>query len=297
MESSMIPSAIQRIRSFLIEMSGMKVKPWATTEESLAALHTTLVARHQCQIFWRSLRVLLANLAKDLKTRQAASPGTLLDNELLDGERYAALLDEIRAALASQAAEASTFRRLAGALSAPALGLLLLLAGAATVGCEQSALHTKTPDGAVQVASMPDAAGPAPSPAAPDAAAPSTSDASRSSPDGQIYIVLPDLAPRKDLPPVAYAPMALDAGMVTLQDIMAACNIPEASAVVSCLSVMRTSWTTGMAQVLAGQRCDDVRTDLTCFVMNQCVPSPKEFDPATAFYCPPVIIYMGVRFV
>ena len=46
MENMIIPSAIQRIRSFLIEMCGMKVKPWATTEETLAALHTTLVARH-----------------------------------------------------------------------------------------------------------------------------------------------------------------------------------------------------------------------------------------------------------
>jgi hypothetical protein len=102
MDSLIVPSAIQRIRSFLIEMSGMKVKPWATTEETLAALHTTLVARRGCDIFWGSLRVLLENLARDLRTRQAASPGTLVDNELLDGERYATLLDEIRAAMARQ---------------------------------------------------------------------------------------------------------------------------------------------------------------------------------------------------
>ena len=141
MEHLLIPSAVQRIRSFLIEMCGMRVKPWATTEETLAALHTTLVARHACDIFWTSLRGLLENLAHDLKMRQEATPGTLVDNELLDSGRYAALLDEIRATLACQTAEPATFRRLAAALSAPALGLLLFLGGAASVGCNSTGLH------------------------------------------------------------------------------------------------------------------------------------------------------------
>jgi hypothetical protein len=121
MESLILPSAIQRIRSFLVEMSGMKVKPWATTEETLAALHTTLVARHPCQIFWTSLRGLLETLARDLKIRQASLPGALVDNELLDSDRYAMLLDEIRAALAAETGQPATFRRLASALSAPAV--------------------------------------------------------------------------------------------------------------------------------------------------------------------------------
>ena len=100
----------------------MKVKPWATTEETLAALHTTLVARQGCRIFWTSLRGLLETLARDLKTRQEASPETVVDNELLDSERYATLLEEIRSALERQSAEPATFRRLASALSAPAPG-------------------------------------------------------------------------------------------------------------------------------------------------------------------------------
>jgi hypothetical protein len=151
MESLIVPSSIQRIRSFLVEMCGMKVKPWASTEETLAALHATLVARHGCDIFWTSLRVLLETLARDLKTRQEAAPGTLVDNEVLDGERYATLLDEIRASLAQQTADppSATFRRLASSLSAPALALLLLLGGAASVGCDQTTLHS-TPDAATQ---------------------------------------------------------------------------------------------------------------------------------------------------
>ena len=97
MDSLLVPSSMQRIRAFLIEMCGMKVKPWAGTEETLAALHATLVARQSCDTFWSSLRGLLENLARDLKTRQDGEPGTLLDNEVLSDERYALLLDEIRA--------------------------------------------------------------------------------------------------------------------------------------------------------------------------------------------------------
>ena len=193
MDSLIVPSAIQRIRSFLIEMSGMKVKPWATTEETLAALHTTLVARRGCDIFWGSLRVLLENLARDLRTRQAASPGTLVDNELLDGERYATLLDEIRAAMARQTAEPATFRRLASALSAPALGLLLLLGGATSIGCADAKVAQEgSPDAKV---------------AQPEAN--------------------PDLPPTFFVPPdarlatdVAMTPTQSDGAAVTIQDIM-----------------------------------------------------------------------------
>src|SRR5664279_2222633 len=150
MESLLVPSSIQRIRAFLIEMCGMKVKPWAGVEETLAALHATLVARQSCDIFWASLRVLLETLARDLKARQKAEPGVLLDNEILRDEQYAALLEEIRVCLAKQSSELKpgAFRRLAQNLSAPALGLLLLLGGVTTVGCDSSSLHgtDKRPD-------------------------------------------------------------------------------------------------------------------------------------------------------
>jgi hypothetical protein len=102
MDGFIIPSAIQRVRSFLVEMCGMKVKPWASTEATLAALHTMLVARQPCDIFWTALRELLAKLACDMKKRHEALPGTLVDNEILDDRRYAALLAEIRACLAQQ---------------------------------------------------------------------------------------------------------------------------------------------------------------------------------------------------
>jgi len=285
MESLILPSAIQRIRSFLVEMSGMKVKPWATTEETLAALHTTLVVRHPCQIFWTSLRGLLETLARDLKIRQASLPGALVDNELLDSDRYAMLLDEIRAALAAETGQPATFRRLASALSAPAVGLLLLLGGAVTVGCDHSTLHGSAGD-----AGMPDAT---------DAKATQLA----SSPDvAAISIQLPDASP--DLPPDvsraldARAPSAPDGATVTIQDILQSCNMAPDS-VLNCLAKLRASWTTGVAESLAGEDCNSIASDLLCFLQQNCsgTPSSKDFSEVAAFYCPPVIIYAGVRFV
>lgn len=297
MEGFIIPSAIQRVRSFLVEMCGMKVKPWASTEETLAALHTMLVARQHCDVFWDSLRGLLEKLACDVKQRQEAAPGALVDNEVLDNQRYAALLDEIRACLAWQSGEASpaSFRRLAGGLSAPALGLLLLLGGVAAVGCDRAAFKngSKAPDAAAQPSDAKDAQ--------PDRG-----------PDSPPTIVLPpppDAAPDlRGKPDVAVPRDAVVAGpdgaVVTLQDIMDSCNIPEGeqSEVLRCLTFLRDSWTTGLTQELAGQNCTAVESrldDYFCWI-GACEPprgGPDEFVAGAAPYCPPVIIYMGVRFV
>jgi len=280
METLIVPSSIQRIRSFLVEMCGMKVKPWASTKETLGALHATLVARHGCDIFWTSLRVLLETLARDLKTRQDAVPGTLVDNEVLDGERYAALIDEIRAALARQAsgATSSTFHRLACSLSVPALRLLLFLGGAATIGC------ARDPMGSSQ---------------AHDAATLGLPDTKSSQPetqaDSSIYIQLPDASPVRDA-----ASTGPDGATVTIQDIMDSCNIPseQQDSIRACLARMKDSWSTGVASVLAGQNCASVADQLGCFSSETCMTGRSgDFDPSSTRICQPVIIYLGVRFV
>jgi hypothetical protein len=302
MDGFIIPSSIQRVRSFLVEMYGMKVKPWANTEETLAALHAMLVARQHCDRFWASLQELLGRLAADLKKREAAAPGTLLDNEVLDSQRYQALLQEIRACLAQQSSESTgSFRRLASGLSAPALGLLLLLGGAATVGCDNAALKgaTKTQDAAAQAA---DAKG----------APPETKT------DAPVF-VLPDVPPI-DKPPIKtpvapdVAPpwdavtVGADGAMVTIQDIMSSCNVGDRdeSTVLRCLSFLRASWTTGLAQELAGQSCAAVTSRLAPFEdwnceMSGCEPPQGRVDPdftaGDVPYCRPVILYLGVRFV
>ena len=286
MESLIVPSSIQRIRSFLIEMCGMKVKPWADSEETLAALHATLAAKQGCDIFWTSLRVLLATLARDLKARQDAAPGTLVDNEVLDDERYATLIDEIRAALARQTAEtpASTFRRLAASLSAPALGLLLFLGGAATIGCEREPLRSSS-----QMH---------------DAATPGLPDARNSQPetkaDSSIYIQLPDTRPAPDTAPPKYAATTgPDGGTVTMQDILDSCNIPvqQQGMILGCLSSMNSSWSSGMVAGLAGQDCASVAA--LCPPWETCTAwqYPSGSAPSNLPLCMPVIIYAGVRFV
>jgi hypothetical protein len=284
-ESLIVPSSIQRIRSFLIEMCGMKVKPWADTEETLGALHATLVARQGCDIFWTSLRVLLETLARDLKARQDAAPGTLVDNEVLDDGRYATLIDEIRAALVRQGAEtpASTFRRLASSLSAPALGLLLFLGGAATIGCAREPLKSSS--------------------AMHDAAAPGLPDAGSWQPetktDGLRFIQLPDAAAAPDTAPKYAATTGSDGGTVTMQDIVDSCNlrVDQQSMILACLSLMDSSWSTRMAAALAGQDCRSVYAlcppGETCSAWQY----PSGSVPSNLPLCMPVIIYAGVRFV
>ena len=311
MENLIIPSAIQRIRSFLIEMCGMKVKPWAATEETLAALHTTLVARHGCDIFWTSLRGLLETLARDLKLRQAATPGTLVDNELLDSERYATLLDEIRAALARQTTGPASFRRLASGLSVPALGLLLFLGGVASVGCSGSGLHVQARDAGPPdvvdtntVPPTPDASSPITSPDAPpaggvDAAKP------EASPDlPRIIVTVPDAPPALDAvaAPDAVAPSQSDGGAaVTIQDIMNSCDISaqEQQQILTCLAQLGDSWA-GLAEELAGLNCSVVGSDLYCLARSMMCGGDyiiTSSDPNAPWICKPILIYMGVRFV
>lgn len=293
MDTLLVPSSIQRIRSFLVEMCGMKVRPWATAEETLEALHATLVARRGCDIFWSALRTLLETLARDLKARQEAAPGVLVDNEILSAERYASLLDEIRACLATQPSEArpGAFRQLAQGLTAPAVGLLLLLGGATTVGCEASSLHT--------------------APAKPDAA---MVDSRKEQPEigsdtaPDLRIVLPDLPPASpDLRPSTHdtrdaVNRGPDGGTVTLRDIMDSCNISSSTQgwVLACLAALHESWTTGVTALLAGKDCDVVSAAVEpCSYASSCsnVPLPSEFDGTVPRLCAPVLIYMGVRFV
>jgi len=310
-ESLIIASAIQRIRSFLIEMCGMKVKPWATAEETLAALHTTLVARHGCSIFWASLRGLLETLARDLKARETASPGALVDNELLDSERYATLLDEIRAVLACQSAEPATFRRLASALSAPALGLLLFLGGAASVGCSSAGLRQAqdaSPPAVVDATVVPPEASPD-GPVFvtfPDAqTAPVVADATVAQPEANRDLTPPDLTipdagPATD---VTMAPSQSDGATVTIKDIMDSCNISAQAQqpILACLARLGGSWAEGFA----GANCSFVYSQLSCLAESQLCggfdliepSSGTTLDPNTPWICHPVLLYIGVRFV
>lgn len=317
MDSLLVPSSIQRIRSFLIEMCGMKVAPWASTEETLAALHTTLVARHGCGIFWHSLRTLLEKLASDMRTRALALPGTVIDNEVLDGESYARLLDEIRQVLHRQETEAPTgsFRQLSAALSAPALSLLLLLGGVASVGCEHSGLKTGSGKPDAMLAPDPNSAQPAPDSGS---LPPKTLPPDASLPRLDTRSVTPDVRPDKPVevpPPTTPQPnrdaslndatsRGPDGAAVTIKDIMDSCNISQAvqDRVLWCLANMDESWTSGMIATFAGIPCAWVDNDLDCFTSSYGTACSNynrgsKFVIGESRICQPMIIYAGVRFV
>jgi hypothetical protein len=88
---------------------------------------------------------------------------------------------------------------------------------------------------------------------------------------------------------------------------MDSCNIPnrDQTMILGCLHFLRESWTTGLAQELAGQTCSTVTSRLRPFecemVSGTCQSrwdsNDDEFTAGDVPYCPPVIIYMGVRFV
>jgi hypothetical protein len=302
MDSLLVPSSIQRIRAFLVEMCGMKVKPWASTEETLAALHTTLVARHASRIFWDSLRALLENLAHDMKARASAAPDSLIDNEILDPESYVGLLDEIRESLARQETDKSarSFPHLSASLSAPALGLLLFLGGVASVGCETSGLRQAP--GKPDATPVLDARTMAPETASSskvDAPPGPTPDTRPDTPiDGPARIVPRDTAPPRDA-----VSRSADGGVVTIQDIMDSCNVPQdtQAKVLGCLSILDESWRTGMAETLAALSCDVVANELGCFATfsTYCPPfgAPEKFVSGETRVCNPIPIYVGVRFV
>jgi hypothetical protein len=266
--SNLLPSSIQRIRVFLLESCGMKVKPWAGVEETLEALHAVMVDKRACGIFWRGLRDFLATLANDLKQRQDAQPGALVDNEILEASRYEALLDEIRAAV--NRGPHAGFRPLTRALSLPAAGLLLLLAGVASVGCDTTSLRTPA-DAAVTTP--------------PDTNAPGIAinlDAHPAWPDANVRT----------------APFPCDGGGCTMADVMEACGIAPAqqAQVSACLDRLRDSWRENLGVALAEDGCGNLDYQLACFLQDNCgtTANPKEFNERDI--CRPVPVYLGVRF-
>jgi len=133
---NVIPASMLRVRRFLARPGGMRIEPWAGVDETLDAFYDLLVTCRHDDAFWKDLESLLADLTDDMRARMRARGGTVIDNEVLDPGRHEALLAEIRSSLDGREKGSGGFRRLASALSVPAVGLLLVMGGVATVGCE-----------------------------------------------------------------------------------------------------------------------------------------------------------------
>ena len=315
--SNLVPNSIQRIRTFLNEVCGMKVRPWAGVAETLDALHEVLWAKRDCPVFWKSLQVLLERLAQDLRRRESAATAEIIDNEVLSSDGYAALLDEIKAALAPESSAGGTFAKLAAAVSMPAATLLFLLAGVSTAGCtDHRTLSVSRQDASGIVADAPPAAaadGPSASVAAdglspapePDglptiavADGPQAQEPDGNRPDSANPIILagPEAGPEVASP--------LCDGACSLEDIMIACGMDPATrqAISACVERLKTSWREGLTAGWASRSCNDISAMIgpSCLA-SYCQPgrvSTSEFI-ASVLDCrePPIYpIYIGVRF-
>ena len=313
--SNLVPTSIQRIRAFLNDACGMKVRPWAGVEETLDALHAVLLARRDFPLFWKSLHALLGRLAQDLRWREDAASGQLIDNEVLNAGQYASLMEEIRAALAQGRSSRGAFASLAGAVSMPAAALLLLLGGIVTVGCANhdpmSAARHDAGQAATARADVSPApaedAGPAPPADARPAGGADAGPASPTKPDssgspseadsaGPVVSSTPDAATAQDS-----LSRGCDGGC-SIEDILVTCGMSPAArqSASACIARLQDSWREQLTAAFASRSCDEINTILYC-LPNYCQPgsvSQDAFDPKVLdCWIPPIYpIYNGIRF-
>jgi hypothetical protein len=272
--SNLVPGSIQRVRCFLNVSGRMKVRPWATAGQTLDALHDALLARRADDAFWSGLGPLLDTLARDMRERLAAG-NRVVDNEVLDPARRQELLDEIRSALEGRRPGRGAFGALASSLSAPALGLLILVGGVATAGCE--AATSLEGDAAADVG--PDSADAAVDPAV------------------DTYVDAPvDTAPDPVLDP------GCEHEGMTLEQIFDDCHFDAdmRAFYVGCIDALHASWRTGLREYFECLPCSQVATDLACLsgMVDYCTfpEEAGEFDLDRFLDNCATIIYLGVRF-
>jgi hypothetical protein len=266
---NIVPASIQRVRRFLAVEGGMRIEPWASVDETLDAFHDLLLSHHRDDAFWKGLEGLLCGLSDDMRRR---SEGALVDNEVLDTQRHEALLAEIRSALEGRSRGRGGFRRLAASLSMPAVGLLFLMGGIATAGCEEQESELVT-------------------------AADTTTD---TAPDVQ-----EDTSTTPDTPPDTRPERIDDVGCdATIEEMIEMCVTSETrrSEISACLSALDSSWRSGLAEYLACEPCYNILHSLDyCLYRgfhNYCADPASEgaFDLDVFIDNCVVPIYLGLKF-
>ncbi|MBW2262280.1 MAG: hypothetical protein JRG91_09940 [Deltaproteobacteria bacterium] len=257
----LVPASLQRVRCFLNTKGRMKVKPWAGPEETLDAFHDALVSHRDDDAFWTGMKSLLEALASDMSRRLS---GDVVDNEVLDPETHQALLEEIRAALAQQKKGRGGFCRLASSLSVPAVGLLAILGGVATVGCGSTSSIEGDTSTDVATETVDPAVDPIPEP-------------------------LPE-------------PGCEHEGM-TLERILGECveNEEARTRYIECIDGLHSSWHTGLRDLFECEDCWEVLSQLDCLAygMTDFCSNPEEageYDLDTLLDNCSVLLYLGVRF-
>jgi hypothetical protein len=133
MMTAIRPTTTRRVRDFL-ESQGLEPRPWATLDETHAALYGLLRSRRDDNAFWRPL----AGLVRDLVADAADGPRRLpaRQAELLRSWDVEELVRDLRRALPAECAPAGDHRGFSRSLGAPVLGGFLVL-GLAMAGCDE----------------------------------------------------------------------------------------------------------------------------------------------------------------
>jgi hypothetical protein len=292
----LIPASLLRVRRFLNAEGAMKVKPWATVEETLDAFHDSLAANCHNDTFWNGLESLLAILSADIKQRTTTRPDELIDNELLVRERQQQLLHEIRRALANQKRGRGGFRGLISTLSPPAMGLLVMLGGVASQGCysaettrdDRDAAQSPVGDSGAADAFWGDTGtGTAGTQAKDNSILPQDSSVDAVTIKPETGAGAPDACIRKD---------------VTIVELINNCisDKNERTQVLACIDALDASWRTGIEELFQCQDCDTISNKLFNFMYgcDYCA-DPRDagdFDRNAFFDNCLMTLYLGVRF-
>lgn len=266
--SILIPSTMQRIRCFMSTEGSLKVKPWATVDETLDGFFGLLSRSAADDDFWKGIRKLLGDISADLKRRQAAA-GKALDNEVLDTLRYDDLLAEIRKAVNGRPGGKGAFVGCLSGLSAKAVSLMFLLGGVAAAGCSDDSTGNLAADSES------------------DAIVETDSDSNDPM----------DTASDTD----SNDPTDTDFSNMSLAQIVEAVVEDEIQqeAIINCIDGLNDSWETGLEALFQSETDDEIVTQLGCLMIGNLCDNPDaagEYSLETLLDNCAIAVYLGIRF-
>jgi hypothetical protein len=297
-----VPASLVRVRCFL-NRNGMKVKPWLGPAAVLEGFHAALRSQTKNDRFWTELEQLLCDLANDMNQR-IARRGWVVQNELLDQSTHTELLAQIREAIGIEGNRG--LHPVATAMPQRAGALLLMLAAAIVVGCGGEAAPAT---GVADNGGMAAAAGGVTSGGSFASGGTSARTGGATGTGGSIFILTAPASggARTNLCPNPGVASGLDPNQ------FAACNPKLVQALIpydiesdtgkqllECACLLNDAWQTGLADLFAGQSCDDIAAYFgTCGVSNLCASGrsslPEQFDANQLLDNCMVTLYYGVR--
>jgi len=283
-----------RLRRFLYEQ-GLRLEPWTTQEHILEAFLDHLAHDGHDDRYWEDLTRLATGLAQDLQRRRPES--ALVQAMNLDCD---ALMLEIRHAVAASRTEQQGHRSLGQRITGPAMSLLTLVTLAVVACGGQTESDAKLPTEGPPTGGTGASAG---------AGGTEASVATTGGTGGFPIIELGGALVENDPPLLASgAPSWGGAGgasgcipdSMTLREMIEAC-ITDSSARDEFLGYLEAShpaWSTLFRDYFRCGTCGDLADYIErCqYSSIQVQPEPPDGQNDLFDFCPPVIIYAGVRF-